>query len=142
MLSIVQQLVQSGKISREQVVFIDFTLHENEIIDPNLLLQEYYELYPDKQPFFVFDEIQEIANFKEFILTLFIQHHKIFLSGSNSKLLSSELSTQLRGRVYEFQVQPLIAQEILSFHNIARKEHYSTLELAEINRLFQKVFQF
>jgi predicted AAA+ superfamily ATPase len=138
----VQQLIKNEKITLEQVVFIDFTLYENGIIDPMLLLQEYYELFPDKQPFFVFDEIQEIANFKEFVLALFIQQHKIFLSGSNSRLLSSELSTQFRGRIYEFQVQPLVATEIFSFHTIPRKAHYSMLESAKINHLYQKVLHF
>ncbi|MDR0608003.1 MAG: AAA family ATPase [Candidatus Peribacteria bacterium] len=86
--------------------------------------------------------MQEIANFKQFIFSLFTGHHKIFLSGSNSKLLSSELSTEFRGKTYEFQVQPLIAREVLSFYNLPRKEHYSTIELAEINRLYQKIFQY
>ena len=46
MIHLVQELVKNEIISREQVVFIDFTLYEGQTIDPTLLLQEYYELYP------------------------------------------------------------------------------------------------
>jgi predicted AAA+ superfamily ATPase len=44
----------------------------------------------------VFDEIQDLENFQQVVLQLYQQGYQLFISGSNSKLLSSELTTQFR----------------------------------------------
>jgi predicted AAA+ superfamily ATPase len=71
MIDFVKELVKTNKIKLEQIVFIDFSLNSSEIIDYKILLLDFKELYPNLEPFFVFDEIQDIANFKEFILSLY-----------------------------------------------------------------------
>jgi predicted AAA+ superfamily ATPase len=65
-------------------------------LDTTQILEDYTTLYPNLKPFFVFDEAQEIKNFRTSILRLFNDGYKLLLSGSNSKLLSSELTTHLR----------------------------------------------
>lgn len=142
MLDFTKELIKRGKIELEQVVFIDFSLYTNEVVDPRGLLWDFKEIYPDKEPFFVFDEIQDIANFKEFVLSLYNLWHKIFLSGSNSKLLSSELSTHFRWRVFEYKILPLTFKEILRFKNIEHKKYYSTQELSGIKNVLNDVLEF
>jgi len=44
----------------------------------------------------IFDEIQDIENFQNLVLQLYNQGYQIFISGSNSNLLSSELVTEFR----------------------------------------------
>ncbi|MBP7007595.1 AAA family ATPase [Patescibacteria group bacterium] len=44
---------------------------------------------------------------------LYNRGYKIFLSGSNSKILSSELTTHFRGKVREYKIQPLSLREYL-----------------------------
>jgi predicted AAA+ superfamily ATPase len=80
MLSFVKELIASQVIHPHQVVFIDFSLYAGETLAPALLLQNFKELYPEKEPFFIFDEIQDIANFREFVLYLYNLGYKIFLS--------------------------------------------------------------
>jgi len=128
MLSFIKQLIEEKKIELEQIVFLDFSLNYWENIDYTEILEKYKTLFPDKTPFFVFDEIQDIWNLRQFVLALFNLQYKIFLSWSNSKLLSSELSTHFRWRVYEYQVFPLTFKEILRFKWIEEKNHYSSGE--------------
>jgi predicted AAA+ superfamily ATPase len=144
MLDFVKRLIAEKNILREQVVFIDFSEYEGQTIDPDQLVEDYYKTAekPDLPPFFVFDEIQEIANLRQFVLRLFNQQYKIFLSGSNSKLLASELSTHFRGRVFECKVYPLTHKEILSFLELPNKKAYATVELAEIKRTYKTIFTF
>lgn len=142
MIDFIKELIDKNKIKLEQVVFIDFSLNTWEVIDYKILLLDFKELYPDLEPFFVFDEIQDIQNFKEFILSLYNLWYKIFLSWSNSKLLSSELSTHFRGRVFEYKVYPLTFKEALSFKNVEFKKYYSTIELANIKNIFNNILEF
>ncbi len=126
----------------EQIVFIDFSLYSGKGLSYQDLLLNFKELFPDKEPFFVFDEIQEIFNFKEFVLGLYNLWYKIFLSGSNSILLSSELSTNFRWRIFEYQVLPLTFKEVLSFNNINIQKKYSTDDLARIYNIFSQILSF
>jgi len=70
--------------------------------DLDLILQAYFEIYPDAIPedcWFFFDEIQNIEGWEKFVRRIFDTHSKhIFITGSNSKLLSTEIATSLRGR--------------------------------------------
>ena len=142
MYDFLKQLIKKWILELEQIVFIDFSLYSWEQVDPDLLLQNYKELYPDKTPFFVFDEIQEISNFKNFILSLYNKQFQIFLSWSNSKLLSSELTTHFRWRVFEYKVFPLTFKEVLNFKNKELKKYYSTLGKAEILNILRDTLEF
>jgi len=142
MYDFLKQLIKKWILELEQIVFIDFSLYSWEQVDPDLLLQNYKELYPNKTPFFVFDEIQEISNFKNFILSLYNKQFQIFLSWSNSKLLSSELTTHFRWRVFEYKVFPLTFKEVLNFKNKELKKYYSTLGKAEILNILRDTLEF
>jgi len=128
MYQVLSNLIEKNIIDLKQIVFIDFS----EILEKNIdflkILEDFYSLYPNLKPFFVFDEIQEINNFKEWIISLFNKWFKIFLSGSNSSLLSSELSTQFRWRTYEYFIFPLSFKEFLIFKNFQLKRYYTTKE--------------
>lgn len=96
MFQFAKQLLERKIIKKEQIVCIDFAQYNNETLDPQELLSNYFDINPIDEPFLIFDEVQDIANFREFVLFFYNKGFKIFLSGSNSKLLSSELSTQFR----------------------------------------------
>jgi predicted AAA+ superfamily ATPase len=96
MFQFAKKLLERGVIKSEQIVFVDFAQYSNEILDPQELLNNYFDINPVDEPFLIFDEIQDIANFKAFVLFFYNKGYKVFLSGSNSKLLSSELSTEFR----------------------------------------------
>ncbi len=125
MYQIIKNLISQNIIKLEQVVFIDFVELEQTNINFDEILEAFFSIYPDLEPFFVFDEIQEIDNFKEWILKLYNDWYKIFVSWSNSKMLSSELATQFRWRNIEYFILPLSFKEFLTFKEF--KDHSTLL---------------
>lgn len=118
MFYIIKNLIKNNQIDLKDVVFIDFTSFLYEDFDIEKLLEDFFELFPDRKPFFVFDEIQELKNFKKIVMYVFNSWYKIFLSWSNSSLLSSEISTIFRWRTIDLNIFPLSFEEFLSFKNI------------------------
>lgn len=65
------------------------------------------------------DEVQEVEDFEKVIRSLNLNPaNDIYVTGSNSKMLSSEISTKLAGRRIEIQVHPLSYVEFLDFHKM------------------------
>ncbi len=65
------------------------------------------------------DEVQEVENFDKVIRSLNLNPaNDIYITGSNSKMLSSEMASKLAGRRIELQVHPLSYQEFLVFHKM------------------------
>jgi predicted AAA+ superfamily ATPase len=141
LLNAIQTLRQSLPV--EKLVYLSF---EDERLslqaeDLDLILQAYRELYPDldlSQCYFFFDEIQEIQGWEKFIRRLgdSVSRH-IYLTGSNSKLLSSEIATSLRGRCLSFEVFPLSFREFLRFKNI-EPDILSSKGRALVNTTFEQ----
>lgn len=59
------------------------------------------------------DEVQNKKNWADVVKTLRLQNNSIFISGSNSKLLSKEFATELSGRYVSFRIRPFIYKEII-----------------------------
>ncbi|MBU0487924.1 MAG: ATP-binding protein [Bacteroidetes bacterium] len=116
--------LQREGISREKMLFMNFederlNIHTEDL---DLILQAYSELYPDislGEVFFFFDEIQNVPGWEKFVRRVFdTKSRGIFVSGSNSRLLSTEIATSLRGRSISFSVYPLSLREYLRFHQV------------------------
>jgi predicted AAA+ superfamily ATPase len=124
-------------IEKKNILFLNFEDErlELDVSELDLILQAYLELYPDldlKESYFFFDEIQNITGWEKFIRRVYDSISKnIFITGSNSKLLSSEIATSLRGRTISFEVFPLSFREYLSFKSID-VDFYSSKSLAKI----------
>lgn len=71
----------------------------------------------------IFDEIQIIKEWNKLIRTIYEkeQNIEIFLTGSNSELLSAELGTNLSGRFVEIKILPFSFKEFLDFKEIIIK---------------------
>jgi len=135
----------SKSIDKTKILFINF---EDERLDLNvdeldLVLQSFRELYPThnlKECYFFFDEIQNIDGWEKFIRRVYDTSSKnIFITGSNSKLLSTDIATSLRGRTLSFEVFPLSFKEYLSFKDI-EIDLYSTKSLAFIKNAQDNFF--
>jgi len=87
------------------VNFDDERLSSIQNDDLNKLLEAVYIIYGDIQTFF-FDEIQNVDAWPLFVNRLLRQKKRIFLTGSNSKLLSNELITHLTGRYNKVELYP------------------------------------
>jgi predicted AAA+ superfamily ATPase len=88
--------------------------------------------FVENKPNYLFiDEIQDIIGFEQVLRSLLAKNTcDIFITGSNAKMLSSELSTYLAGRYIEFHIQSLNYQEFLVFHNLENKAQTLMLYLS------------
>jgi predicted AAA+ superfamily ATPase len=125
---IIEFLKQTKK--NDQILFINKEDLEWESIGDYRQLYDYVKNYfkntVGKKYLFV-DEIQDISGWENCVRSLFAEEeYDIYISGSNSNLLSSELSTYLTGRAIEFRMYPLSFQEFLLFRgNNNSKEEFS-----------------
>lgn len=104
-----------------------------------MLLEVWTELFGEQSTFY-FDEIQNIEGWERFVRRLYEQGKKIFITGSNAKLLSRELGTHLTGRYIQFEVYPLSFKEIVQHKipEILSKNPLSTTNVGTIVRLFSE----
>lgn len=117
MIEIVQGYIQSGVKHIDDIVFLDFSELDNHSIS----LTEIYQSYSPRKPFFILDEIQELENFESELIFLYNEWCDIFVSGSNSHLLSADIATKLRGRSYEIYNDVLDFDEFLIFRGSTSK---------------------
>lgn len=100
-------------IDMEKTAFADITNYEN--------LEAYVaeRLDSSKDNYLFIDEVQEIQDFEKAILSLQSDGScQIMVTGSNAKMLSSELSTRLRGRYIGYHIHGLDYEEFIEFHNL------------------------
>lgn len=115
--STIQRMLQLEllKINEHADYFFNFDddrLVQFQVGDFQKLLEVFIELFGD-QPRFYFDEIQNIEGWERFIRRLYEQGKKIYITGSNARLLSKELGTHLTGRYIQLEVFPLSFFEIV-----------------------------
>ena len=82
-------------------------------------LDNYIESFylPGKHNCILVDEVQQIERFEESICSWYTEDNTdVIITGSNSKMLSDDLSTLLAGRYVEIRVHPLTYPEFLEFH--------------------------
>ncbi len=77
----------------------------------------------DQMNYIFIDEIQEITDFRFAIRSLALDdNNDIYITGSNSEVLSSDLANFLGGRYVEFQIHSLSYPEFLIFHNLSNED--------------------
>ncbi len=120
----IKELFSKG-IPKENIIYINFEderLLQADITDLNSLLIAYQELKPDislSDCYFFLDEIQNIDNWEKFVRRIHDSVSKnIYLTGSNSKFLTSDIATSLRGRSINLDIFTLSFEEFLKFKNI------------------------
>lgn len=78
------------------------------------LYEVFIELYGE-QDYFYFDEIQNIAGWEHFVKRLYNAGKKVFITGSNARMLSKELGTYLTGCYISIELYPFSFSEFLVF---------------------------
>lgn len=100
-------------INKERKKFDAITTHEqlNAYVDEHMV--------EDVHNFILIDEVQEIDGWEKSVRNYRLEDDTdVIITGSNSKMLSSELSTLIGGRYQEIYVQSLSYQEFLQFHKL------------------------
>ena len=115
---IIDELKEKRKIDEEHIIFINFEFIEFEdLLDYKELNKYIKDKIKDNKIYYLFlDEVQNVDNFEKVVNSLraSLKNISIFLTGSNSKMLSDELSSVLSGRYVLFNINPLSYKEYVS----------------------------
>jgi len=101
------------------VDFDDDRLMGMQTSDLNVVLNCVYQLYGTDIQYIFLDEVQDVEGWHMFVNRLLRQGMYVFLTGSNAKLLSSELATHLTGRYNEIRLFPFSYLEFCQAENIS-----------------------
>ncbi|MBR0414035.1 MAG: ATP-binding protein [Clostridia bacterium] len=113
LLQYMEELKQQG-VSEEQIIYLNFEELENEALLQYNTLYAYIKerLCKNKTTYIFLDEIQNVEKYEKAIDSLYVKEHTdIYITGSNSYLLSGELATLLTGRYIEISMLPLSFKE-------------------------------
>ena len=124
---IMLQLIDLIKTRDKQanIIYINKEENEYEGIGNHSDLIAYIEkrIVKDAKNYLFIDEIQDIENFEKALRHFSAKKYcDIYCTGSNARLLSSEIATVLSGRYIEIPVHTLSFQEFLEFHNLEASE--------------------
>ena len=101
------------------VDFDDDRLYGMQSADLNTVLNCVYQLYGTDIEYIFLDEVQDVTGWHLFVNRLLRQGIHVFLTGSNAKLLSSELATHLTGRYNEIRLFPFSYLEFCQAENVS-----------------------
>jgi len=117
-LMMIRDELLSRGIKEEQILYFNFESFEFSNLQNALALHQFVKskIVDNRRYYILFDEIQEVENWERAINSFLVDFNvDIYITGSNSRLLSSELATYLTGRYIEFHVYTLSFIEYLQF---------------------------
>lgn len=140
------QQLQSQGVSWDEMLYVNF--EDERLIgmtsdDLNLLLEIHLEMY-GKKPILFLDEIQNIPGWDKFARRLADTKHRVYITGSNAKMLSKDVQTTLGGRYITVDVYPYDFKEFLAVNNILfdKNSLSATESKAEVWKKFNDYFRF
>jgi len=139
----IQKLLKKGH-SIDEILYFNFEddrLTNLETADLDLIKICYEEMYNYK-PIFFLDEIQIVPNWEKFARRLADQNYRVYITGSNAKMLSNEIATTLGGRYMIRNVYPFSFKEFLFSAGIDVNEKNAIFHFRnEINKHFETYFR-
>jgi predicted AAA+ superfamily ATPase len=110
-----------ASVDKEQIIHVNLEDVEFSFITDYKELHDYVlsRIKDDRRYYIFLDEIQNVEGWEKGVNSLRLRNTDIYITGSNSKLLSGELSTLLTGRYVEFRLYTLSFREFIGF----RKEY-------------------
>ncbi len=123
-----QNYLRENGVMNEQIISLNFEELENEDLLDYKVLYSYIKerLCKDKMTYIFLDEIQNVASFEKAIDSLYVKDNTdVYITGSNSYLLSGELATLLTGRYVEISMLPLSFAEYEELTNKSSDDAFS-----------------
>ena len=110
----------------EDIVYINFD--DERLVgmtsdDFDLILQAYQSVY-DRTPILFFDEIQNVEGWEHFARRLANRKYRVFITGSNAKMLSRDIQTVLGGRYFDEVIYPYSFHEYLEAQGIVLSQEW------------------
>ena len=139
----IAELIRQGH-KAEEILFFNFEddrIDSLDVSDLDLIKTCYEEMY-DCRPIFFLDEIQLVDKWEKFARRLADQKYRMYITGSNAKMLSSEIATTLGGRYMIQEVFPFSFTEYLNANGVRMNEKNALYKSSkEITRLAELYFQ-
>ena len=140
-----QNMMKSPGLTQENILYINFEDERLSDISSDSLgeiLDAYFELYPEKKPLIYLDEIQVVYGWEKFARRLADSKYRVMITGSNAKMLSSEIATTLGGRYIPKEVFPFSFREYLEYKGIEldRNWIYDQGACSQISNTFDHYF--
>ena len=117
--------LQTDGIDEKHIIYINFEDFDfEEYTDPKKLHTYVKNKIIDKKKYYIFfDEIQNVNTWEKVVNSLrATKNTSIFITGSNSDLLSSDLATHIAGRYVSFKITPFTFKEVCELLNIVDKK--------------------
>ena len=115
--------LRSEGIDDEHILYIDF--EENGNISSDELRSKLRALPKDGIVYVLLDEIQDVEGWKLIVSSLEeVKNYDVYITGSNSNMLSTDLSTHISGRYIEIKMLPLSFKEYLELHPGDKEERF------------------
>lgn len=134
---IMEKLQNERGISADQIVAMRFDSMEYEDMTAKQMFEAVKaKLCKNKKTYFFLDEVQEIEGWERVVNSLASDYNvDLYVTGSNSRMMSSEISTYLTGRYVSFRIFPLSFEEYLTFRREYTEVKDVHTELADYIRL-------
>jgi predicted AAA+ superfamily ATPase len=112
-----EQIIKEICQKTDNVIYLNF---EDKKVSANITNAEKLIAYVEENRkagkcYLFFDEIQTLDGWQDACKTLRLYDYSLFITGSNSKLLSGEFTKELSGRYVAFRIRPFIYKEIVEY---------------------------
>ena len=140
-----REMLKKG-VNKENLVYLNF--EDPRLIDFDFkeireIIKLQWQIFPSDGKLHVFiDEPQEIKRWDIAVRALHDEGFDIYISGSNSKLLSKEIATSLRGRTLSYMLLPFSFKEFLKLRRLADFKIFSSKEKANLMNLLDEYIEF
>ena len=137
----IHHMIDEG-LSPRSVLFFNFEddrLPPLTLSDLDTIKLCYEEMFAEKPVFFL-DELQLVQGWERFARRLADTGYRVFVTGSNAKMLSSEIASTLGGRYALTEVFPFSFREFLEARGVVLKPNWQYLNNPEIVRAFEEYF--
>ena len=135
--TLVEHVRQNNPEKNYALNFDDNRLSGFTSTDFEKLYESFHELYETERTWY-FDEIQNIEGWEKFVRRLHNEGHKVYITGSNARMLSIELGTHLTGRYIQTELFPFSFGEYLRFNEIQfeKSDFYSSRKSIALKKAF------
>lgn len=135
MRQVISSMLERHIMEPRQILYVNKEFYGYRFLQTPDDLMDLYDTYcreinPDKKSYVFLDEVHNVDGWERVVDSLSQDPSidcEVFLTGSNSKLLSGELSTLLSGRYVEFEVQPFSYTEYLVANKVSEPSRQSML---------------
>ena len=121
---ILEQIMSEIRERTDNIIYLNFEDRRvaSGIADGDALIKYIDDHHKEGKNYLFFDEIQVLPGWQNACKTLRLDAYSLFITGSNSKLLSGEFTKELSGRYVAFRVRPFVYKEILAYASELHKE--------------------